>query len=336
MTSSSTSSNDILIPSVGSSAYVNANYAYRGQYAGNVVGSYDMTWGLQNCQRSRVYMKNHVGPLSEEVSLVFRGPMEIYNIAVYLGSTNTAATPSTTSWKRVSWYKRGGAASNLVFMNNKNIDYSSTRGPQGFASSDGMSFATTPQPFSGTLAEASNPALVGGGPGIDTGVEVNIMTGKPCSTYDCPGLHGDTWSYHGWGGSKKIFVTKVQMPWGKTPNLPAIWILNAQVLWSGQYSGCNCRGMGAIGGCGELDIAEVIETNARRDKVSTHYYFYDGAVVSSGGDNFASRPVDAPTIYITIFDSVGDGVIKILEVASFDFENQDVLCDAQVQQWINA
>lgn len=337
--SPSTLLNAIAIPSVASSAYIKANYTYRGQFAGNAVGSYDMTWDLKTCQRSRVYIKNRVGPLSEEVSLVFRGPMEIFNIAVYLGNSS----PSLTSWKRVSWYKRGGAASNLVFMNNKNIDYTGTRGPQGFASSDGKAFASQPQPFSGSLAEATNPELVGGGPGIDTGVEVNIMTNKPCSSsdgYDCPGFHGDTWSYHGWGGPKKVFVTQVQMPWGMSPNLPALWILNAQVLWSGQYSGCNCRGWGAAGGCGELDVAEVIESNSRRDKVSTHYYFYDGTVVSpGGGDNFATRPVDGPTVYITVFDScecsATGGVVKILEVASFDFD-QDVLSDAQVQQWINA
>lgn len=326
----------IVIPSVSSKAYVRANFAYRGPFAGSVEGSYAMVSSLRNCQRQRVFMRNRVGPLSEEVSLVFRGPMELFNIAVYIGSV--AAPTSATAWQRVSWYTRGGAASNLVFLNNKNIDYSGVRGPQGFATADGKLSSSRPQPFSGTLEEAAYPWLLGGGPGVDTGVEVNIMTGKPCDpvrAYDCPGFHGDTWSYHGWGGGRKVFVTKVQMPWGKKPNLPAIWMLNAQVLWSGQY-GCNCRGMGAAGGCGELDIAEVLETNSRRDRVSTHYYFYDGAAatIAPGGDNFATRPVDQPTTYITVLDNT-NSAIKILEVPAFNFD-QTVLSDATVQQWINS
>uniref|UniRef100_K3W690 glucan endo-1,3-beta-D-glucosidase n=1 Tax=Globisporangium ultimum (strain ATCC 200006 / CBS 805.95 / DAOM BR144) TaxID=431595 RepID=K3W690_GLOUD len=333
--STSTSANaglSIKIPSVSSNAYVRAKYAYKGLQAGNVLGYYDMVTNLKTCGRQRVFLKNRIGPLSEEVSMVFRGPMEIYNIAVYMGSAANGGP-----WTRVSWYNRGGAASNLIFMNNLNIDYSGsgTRGPQGFASADGKSSVSSPQPFSGTLAEASNPSQVGGGPGITTGVEVNIMTGSPCSTkvYDCPGVHGNKWSYHGWGGGKKIFVTRVKMPWGKRPNQPAIWMLNAQVLWSGQYA-CNCRGMGAKGGCGELDIAEVIETNANRDKVSTHYYFYDGTVASAPkGDNYATRPVDLPTVYITVLDS-SNSVIKILETSTFGFA-ADVLSNDQVLTWLN-
>ncbi|GLD98033.1 hypothetical protein PINS_up006730 [Pythium insidiosum] len=311
-------------------AYTRAAYAYRGRQAGNMLGSYDMVTSLTNCQRQRVSRNSPVGPLSEDVSMVFRGPMEIYNIAVF-------DNPLGLVWRRVSWYKRGGDASNLLFMNNMNVDYSGRgqRGPQIFASSDGKSGATTPQRFLGSLAEASAPSRVGAGPGISTGVEVNIVTATRCTNATCRGYWGGDYAFRGWGGGKKLFVTRLQMPRGVKPDQPAVWMLNSQVLQSGQYSGCNCRGVGAAGGCGELDIAEVIETNAARDRISTHYYFYDGSTVAPAGDNFASRPTDKPTTYVTIIDDAGDGVIKILEIDGFDFD-ATTLTRAQIQQWIAA
>jgi len=41
------------------------------------------------------------------------------------------------------------------------------------------------------------------------------------------------------------------------PGSPAIWMLNGQIMRAVQY-GCNCRGMGGAGGCGELDICETV------------------------------------------------------------------------------
>ncbi|KAJ0401800.1 hypothetical protein ATCC90586_003428 [Pythium insidiosum] len=317
---------------LGSTGYTRAVYSYRGRHAGNGLGSYDMVTSLAGCRRQRVTRNSPVGPLSEDVSMVFRGPMEIFNIAVF-------DNPLGLIWRRVSWYKRGGDASNLLFMNNMNIDYSGRglHGPQIFASSDGRTGATSPQRFLGSLAEASDPSRVGAGPGITTGVEVNIVTAQRCTGATCSGYWGGSYAFRGWGSGKKIFVVRLQMPRGSRPDQPAMWMLNSQVLQIGQYSGCNCRGMGAAGGCGELDIAEVIETNAARDRISTHYYFYDGSTVSPAGDNFASRPIDKPTTYVTVIDDSRDGVIKILEIDDgFDFDSTALLSRAQVQQWINA
>ncbi|ETO62516.1 hypothetical protein F444_19578, partial [Phytophthora nicotianae P1976] len=100
-----------------------------------------------------------------------------------------------------------------------------------------------------------------------------------------------------------------------------------------QY-GCNCRGEGSEGGCGELDVAEVIETNTAQDKVSTHYYFYDGSV-SPGGDNYATRPTDSAVTYLTIFDNSGEGIVKIIEIGSdnFDFSVDSVSGDT-VSAWL--
>jgi hypothetical protein len=299
---------------------VRATYSYKGKQAGNIPGTYNRVTKLSGCVKEQVSVNSPVGPLSEEVGIVFRGPMEIYNIAVFSGESHGNGT-----FSRVSSYARdSGATENLMFMNNKNVDYSGggKHGPQGFSTEDGLQKADAPKVLKGVLAEATNPSQKGAGPGIETGAEVNIMTGKSCKDGGCLGYHGDN-DYHGWGGDKKLFVTKVKMPQGKSPNQPALWMLNAQVLHSNQY-GCNCRGVGSVGGCGELDIAEVIETNDKRDKVTTHYYFYDGSVLSPGGDNFAARPVDAPTVYLTLIDAANGGLIKIIQVDDFDFSQGEI------------
>lgn len=321
-------------PSSNGTAYSNPDaviqsaFTYRGKYAGNMPGTYEMVTDVASCSRQTVQVNSPVGPMSEEVGLVFRGPMNVYNIAVFDGS-------SGGNWERVSSYSPDSDAENMVFLNNKNIDYNGgKRSPQGYSSADGTSSVSEPTQFSGWLAEATDPSRMGAGPGVQTGAEIHVMTSKKCSEGSCKGYH-DEMGYHGWGGGKKLFVTKVKMPQGSSPNQPAVWMLNAQVLRSNQY-GCNCRGMGAKGGCGELNIAEVIETNDARDKVTTHYYFYDGSV-PAGRDNFAPRRYDSATTYLTIIDDSGEGVVKIVEIRGDDFDfSASSVAESQIKAWIDA
>uniref|UniRef100_M4BGZ3 glucan endo-1,3-beta-D-glucosidase n=1 Tax=Hyaloperonospora arabidopsidis (strain Emoy2) TaxID=559515 RepID=M4BGZ3_HYAAE len=299
---------------------VKVTYSYKGEFAGNVPGSYNRVVELQGCVKEPVSIQSPVGPMSEPVSMIFRAPLVIEHISVFV------ATDVNVTWTRDSFYSRKeGLVENMVFMNNMKPDYSGKGGygPQSFASEDGKSAAEEPTVFNGVLEDASSPLTVGGGPGISTGTEINILTGKKCDSESCLGFFGVN-NYQGWGGGKKAFVTEVMMPLGPTVNQPAMWMLNAQVMQSNQYDPCNCRGMGPVGGCGELDIAEVIETNPARDMVTTHYYFYDGAILSPKGDNFAPRSYDQTTVYVTLIDDSNEGLIKIVELASFDFSITDL------------
>jgi len=271
--------------------------------------------------------------------MVFRGPMEIYNIAVFY----PPVLANTRAWRRVSSYRRGYPSENLVFLNNLNVDYSGQArwGPQSFASADGKAMARNRTEFKGSLADASDPSQLFGGPGVSTGVEVNVMTRQPCRNGDCGGRYNGSYNYHGWRGGRKVIVTRVSMPMSSAgPNLPAIWMLNAQVMYTGQYS-CNCRGQGRVGGCGELDIAEVIaNNNEKKDRVSTHYYFYNGSVENPpNGDNYAPRPTTRNATYVTIIDdSVGEGsnrgLIKVIQIDCFNFQLQH-LHPMFIQRWID-
>ncbi|CAH0513284.1 unnamed protein product [Peronospora belbahrii] len=295
-----------------------AKYEYKGKYAGNVPGVYDSVIDIQQCTKKQVSVNSPVGPMSEPVSLIFRGPCEIENIAVFSDEAGD------NKWNRVSYYSREAQTTdNMVFMNNKKIDYSGKRkhSPQCYASADGKSMADMPTVFGGVLDDASDPSAIGGGPGISTGVEVNIMSGEKCKdkTYGYCGAN----DHQGWGGGKKAFVTRLSMPLGKGVNRPAFWILNAQIMHVGQYDPCNCRGMGPEGRCGELDAVEVIETNLLQDMVSTHFYFFDGSILSPGGDNFAKRSYES-TVYVVLIDDSNDGLIKIVQLETFNFSRTDL------------
>ncbi|KAF4149929.1 putative TOS1-like glycosyl hydrolase (DUF2401) [Phytophthora infestans] len=313
-----------------SSATIRSSFVYSGANAGSAAGTYGKVTEMTTCTTEDVSVSDPVGPLSEEVSMVFRGPMNIYNIAVFSGSPGS-------DWTKVSSYDASsGTQDNMVFMSNLNIDYTGAiSSPQGYATADGKATARASTVFGGWLADATDTSVIGGGPCLSTGCEVNIMTETNCANQEgCIGYYDDM-GFHGWDGGMKMFVTKVQMPASSTANLPAIWMLNAQVVRANQY-GCNCRGWGAHGGCGELDISEVIETNTDKDKVSTHYYFYDG-IVSPGGDNYASRPTDSAVTYVTILDNSGDGIVKIIEIGcdDFDFSVDSVSADT-VSAWLSA
>eukprot|EP00644_Phytophthora_capsici_P016140 jgi/Phyca11/115338/e_gw1.28.366.1 len=312
-----------------SSATISSSFAYTGTNAGSATGTYGKVTEMTSCTTEDVSVSDPVGPMSEEVTMVFRGPMNIYNIAVFTGS-------SGSDWTKVSSYDaNAGTQDNMVFMNNMNIGYTGANSsPQGYSTADGTATATESTIFGGWLADASDTSVTGGGPCVSTGCEVNIMTSTNCADDgSCVGYYDDM-GFHGWDGGMKMFVTKVDMPTGSTANLPAIWMLNAQVVRANQY-GCNCRGWGAVGGCGELDVAEVIETNTAQDKVSTHYYFYDGSV-SPGGDNYAARPTGTVT-YVTIYDNSGEGVVKIIEIGGDDFDfSVGSISSNTVSTWLSA
>ncbi|DAZ97146.1 TPA: hypothetical protein N0F65_004760 [Lagenidium giganteum] len=303
---------------------IKSKFGYKGKDAGGP-GSYQMVTDIATCAKTTQTCSSAVSPFDDDVSVVFRGPLNIHNIAVFDGSSG--------AWTKVSSYEKGGKADNLVFFNNRHIDYTGKGSPSGYASEDGTSAAQQPTPFKGNLACASNPGGNSIFPSDKTGAEVHILTAKKCGQDgECKGYYNKNGMAHqGWSGSKKIFVTKVDMPNSGAPNIPAIWMLNGQIVRANQYQ-CNCRGMGKAGGCGELDIAEVLEKDT--SMVATHYYFYDGGS-APGHDTYGKRPVDAPTTYVTIIDeSYG---VKVVEIGAddFDFGCGSVTNDV-VQKWLEA
>lgn len=251
-----------------------------------------------SCVTTPKSVSGNLAPFDEDLTFVMRGPMTVSNIAIYQPTNTSAAT-----WKRVSKWAANQQPDNMVFMANlgggASGNWSICGGSsQAYVGGDWATAVATPneQLYSGTL---------------QAGKEVNIMTATTCEEAGCDGYYWGT-ANQGWAGSKMV-VFDFEMP-DDPQNLPAIWALNAQVVRAAQY-GCNCRGMGGDGGCGELDIAETLVANSAQ--AITELYSFKGAT-GSGDGNYFPRPVGTPSTIGVVFDVQTDA-IGIVRLSDFDF-----------------
>ena len=153
------------------------------------------------------------------------------------------------------------------------------------------------------------------------------MTATTCQEGHCDGFYRGT-ANEGWSGSTMI-VVDFQMP-SDPVSLPAFWALNGQVVRAAQY-GCNCRGVGGNGGCGELDIAETLTPNS--PNAISELYSFKGAV-GTGDSNYFPRPSNGRATITAIFDVETDA-IAILDLSSFDY-SQSQLPRSTIDDYLNA
>ncbi|THH16699.1 hypothetical protein EUX98_g9259 [Antrodiella citrinella] len=301
--------NNVISPAVISGALTGLKYTSVGgsgsynQVTNMIQGAWPTCTANPSCITAPKQVSGNLAPFDEEMTAVLRGPMTLHNIAVYQPTNSSAAT-----WKRTSNWAQGSAPDNLVFMSNSGGGVSGewdTCGGASQAYSDGA--------FTGAAASANADIYGANLPGTN---EVNIVTSQTCADSPCDGFARGTAS-HGWAGSK-AFVFEFEMPQDGTSNPPAIWLLNQQVVNSAQY-GCNCRGMGGSGGCGELDLFEVLNTNLNQG--ITEIYSFKGAT-GSGDGNFWPRPSGIVT-YIAILDIQTDS-ISIQQLQSWDFTQTQI------------
>eukprot|EP00753_Platysulcus_tardus_P003312 PLAT12380.1.p1 GENE.PLAT12380.1~~PLAT12380.1.p1 ORF type:complete len:364 (-),score=-6.94 PLAT12380.1:241-1332(-) len=268
-----------------------------------------------SCIQQPKQISGNLAPFNEDLTMVFRGPMNLHNIAAYQPGNSTGAT-----WSQVSSWAAGGSGSNLVFMNNKG---GSTSGEWSICGGSSQSYANGA--FTDAAASPSASTYTGN---LPDGQEVNIMTSTACTSSTCDGFFRGTANL-GWADSK-MFVMEVEMPsGGSTP--PAIWALNGQIVRSAQY-GCNCRGQGSPGGCGELDVVEVISGQDQNQGISEIYSF-KGAT-GTGSDAFFARPASGTATYAVIFDVKTDQ-IAIQHWDSFDFSTGSVT-RSEIDGYLNA
>jgi hypothetical protein len=244
--------------------------------------------------------------------MVFSGPMDLYQVAAY--------DPGPAGYERVAYWDRCTTAG-LAFVGNK-AWYQCNGYVQSYVTADGTASSPTPVQFAGYL---------------DAGVGVNVMTSTLCTGTtdgtDCGfsrglALHG----FKGDASGTKIFATKVRMPIGDVT--PAYWILPAQVVRSSQY-GCNCRGQGGQGGCGELDVAEVLggatATPAHPMQATTTIYSFQG--VTNGGTSYFQRPVYETATFIVLFDAPSRS-IALRRLGATDFDFAATIPSSVVTQWL--
>jgi hypothetical protein len=264
------------------------------------------------CDKASTPVGGPLAPFAEEMTLVFSGPMELYQLAVY--------DPGQDGYTRVAYWDRC-ATDGLAFVGNKSW-YPCSGYVQSYVNANGTESAGAAVQFGGSL---------------EAGVGVNVMSSTSCSGTtdgtDCGFSRG--LALHGFAGDSagnKIFATKFRMPVGDVT--PAYWLLPAQVVRSAQY-GCNCRGEGGDGGCGEIDVAEVLggmtSTPAHPEQATTTIYSFQG--VTGGGSDYFQRPVEETATFLVIFDAASTSIaIRRLGATDFDFASS--IPSAAVQQWL--
>lgn len=244
--------------------------------------------------------------------------------------TNNAAPPAAAPtmnagngyWGRQAYYDADGQiAIGLTFLNNMGgqgsgvFDYV-LGNSLSYASADAKSGSASPQ----ILADQT----------LGDGDEVIIMTDKPCQNGDCGATRPGGVAYHGFDGAKKVFLLEFDMPvtgtTGFNKDMPAVWILNAQIPLTIQYGRPECSCWES--GCGEWDIFEVLDAGNMRCKSTVH------GNISGGDSNYFDRPADSTVKVAVIFDGDNQaGHIIVLDDAT-SFE--ETLSDAQVAAFVNS
>jgi hypothetical protein len=116
------------------------------------------------------------------------------------------------------------------------------------------------------------------------------MSDQKCTDSSCGYTRDGTVAYHGFDGPSKAFFFEFGMPDdGQTGaskydavNMPAIWMLNAQIPRTLQYGNAECSCWTT--GCGEFDIFEVLAAGDTRCKSTLH------GNIAGGDSDYFERP----------------------------------------------
>jgi len=93
---------------------------------------------------------------------------------------------------------------------------------------------------------------------------------------------------------------------GMNADMPAIWMLNAQVPRTGQYVAADCSCW--TSGCGEFDIFEVLTSGATQAKSTLHGNDASG---NAGNSDYFNRPTGS-TMKLAVSFSNYTATIKVL------------------------
>ncbi|KAF2969688.1 hypothetical protein GQX73_g3909 [Xylaria multiplex] len=168
---------------------------------------------------------------------------------------------------------------------------------------------------------------------LDDTQEIAVFSDSQCDE-SCGAYRPDSVAYKGFAGASKVFVVDFLMPdsgkSGANLNMPAYWLLNAAIPRTAQYASCSCwKGDNSSplqGGCGELDVVEILSSGDTRAKSTFH--FANGV----GDSHYIDRPVDSPIKVAVVMDADSATVsIKVLD--SFDFPTS--LSSDDVQAMVN-
>lgn len=253
-------------------------------------------------------------------------------------SSSSAASSSTSSssgsgWTRSAYYDASsGTSDGLVFLNT--LGGTNGSGTWSTCFGNSLSYCNT----DGTTGASESVVL--DDVTVASDVEFIIFSDTSCETETgCGYYRDDIPAYHGFGGDTKMFVFEFQMPTDSSSSssttnydMPAIWLLNAQIPRTLQYgdSSCSCWSSG----CGELDAFEIVSSGS--SKLISHIHDSQGATGSSGGagsSDYFARPTSSTMKAAIIFN--GDDQLIQIQVLDDDFEIASSLTSSAITELLS-
>jgi len=211
------------------------------------------------------------------------------------------------NWGRQAYYDAESAtADGLVFLNNM--------GGQGSGVFDNIRGNSLSYAAANTKSGSASPQVLADVL-LEDGLEVSIYADKACEGDSCGATRPGSVAYHGFDGASKLFLLEFDMPIsGKTGwnmDMPAAWVLNADIARTQQYGDCSCWGTG----CGEWDVFEVLDSGNPRAISAIH-----AGAMSGTETHFFDRPVSKTMKAAVIFDSANAAgtVVVLSDDTTFD------------------
>ncbi|CAI5756353.1 unnamed protein product [Candida verbasci] len=292
------------------------NLGYTGYYS-EVSELNDIDSHSCSCQVSSDVVKfsGPNAPLNEEVSVHFRGPIILNRFASYV-SDNFTFNENSGNWTRISYYDdQRQVAENVTFLTKAGEDSICLGRALTYADSDGVSKANK----STILGEDT---LIGSNE--EYAIFSNISCGESGLNNDCGVYRPDIPAYHGFYGTTKMFLFEFQMPNDTSGanisnyNMPAIWLLNAKIPRTSQYSqnvNCSCW----RSGCGEFDIFEVMNTTEYLNLYSTLHDYQGTDDIENGlAEGYMERDLNNIMVGGVAFDSEGTVNVWLSKDTIFD------------------
>ncbi|KAI9881808.1 MAG: target of Sbf, partial [Watsoniomyces obsoletus] len=212
------------------------------------------------------------------------------------GSSSSNPAPQMNAgsgnWGRQGYFNAAtGETQGLAFLNNKGGDACS--GTFDYKYGNSLSYASA----DGKTCSPSLQILKNGW--LDDSIEVALFTDAPCERGSCGFSRPKSVAHHGFSGQSKMFLLEFDMPVtggkGFNMDMPAAWILNADIPRTAQYANpaqCSCW----TSGCGEFDIFEVLDSGNMKCKSTWH------GAKSHGDSNYFARPTSGSQKAVVILD----------------------------------
>lgn len=275
----------------------------------------------------------YTAPLDEPLSVHFRGPMTLNKFAAYTSHNFVVGqTSSNDTWSRMAFYDASSqSAENVTFLTAAGADSPCLGKALTYAAADGISKAKKRTKLRKDAKLISNQ-------------EFSIFSNVSCKSSrlgnDCGVYRKGIPAYHGFSGAVKMFTFEFTMPTETSApksvanyDMPAIWLLNAHIPRTSQYSknpNCSCW----RSGCGEFDIFEVKNGSTEVNNLYATIHDYQGTGEIETGlqvPGYIARDTSGTMRGGVAFDSKGKAVVWMSLSTAFDPK----ILASDVNKWIS-